>query len=169
MNKKVALLAVVLATAVCIPFAPAQYHHYPPYGYGWGGGGYHHASTYEEGFQRGMADVIRSRGLANLLNSEAAINTEEARSAYIDNRAKWTQTYFEMRQMNRQYRQAERGPRPSAEDIYRYSKERLPDRLSPTELDPVSGAIEWPAILRGEEFAADREKMEELFAARPDA
>jgi len=49
-----------------------------------GGGGYHHASTVEEGAARGMADVIRSRGAANMMNSEAAINYEQARKSNID-------------------------------------------------------------------------------------
>src|SRR5262249_13148099 len=37
----------------------------------WGGVSYH-SSTVEEGIQRGYADVVRSQGMANLLNSQAA-------------------------------------------------------------------------------------------------
>jgi len=56
-----------------------------------------HASTLEEGIQRGYGDVVRSYGMANLLNSEAAKNYEQARRDYIENRLKATQAYFEAR------------------------------------------------------------------------
>ncbi|MEQ8790179.1 MAG: hypothetical protein RIC55_28040 [Pirellulaceae bacterium] len=158
--------ALVVLTLVAASSAPAQYDPFI-YGYsGMMGGGYHHASTLEEGIQRGAADVIRSKGAANLMNSEASINWEQGRKAYIENRQLWTQTYFEMRRMNKQYREAERGPRPSSEDLYRYAKERAPDRLSPTELDPLTASIAWPTVLRDESFADDRKKMEALFARR---
>jgi hypothetical protein len=65
----------------------------------WGGYSYH-ASTAEEGIQRGFADVVRSQGMANLYNAQAATEVEKARSAYLDNQYKATQTYFEMRRYN---------------------------------------------------------------------
>jgi hypothetical protein len=144
---------------------------FDPYAFGYstfgqGGYGYGHASTAEEGFQRGMADVIRSKGAANLMNSEASKNWEEGRKKYIENRQLWTQTYFEMQQMNRQYRDAKAGPKPSSEDLYRYAKDRAPDRLSPSELDPLTAAIDWPMALQEPAFAEQRKQMEELFAKR---
>jgi hypothetical protein len=128
-------------------------------------GSYHHASTAEEGAARGMADVIRSAGAANLMNSEAAINVEEARKRYIENREQATQTYFQMREMNKKYRYENRRP-PSQEQLVRISKERLPDRLSESQLDPLTGSINWPAVLRSEPFAESRKRLEELAAAR---
>ena len=68
----------------------------------------YHASTAEEGIQRGYADVVRSQGMANLLNSQAATQYEEARKSYIENRMQATQTYFEMRRYNTEARKAER-------------------------------------------------------------
>ncbi len=41
--------------------------------------------------------MMRSQGQLNLDNSEAAKNYGEATSQAIDNRKKWTETYFEMR------------------------------------------------------------------------
>ena len=38
----------------------------------------------------GLSDVIRSEGYANLQNSEAAKNWEDAKTKEIDNRQKWT-------------------------------------------------------------------------------
>jgi hypothetical protein len=141
---------------------------YLPFGlpaWGWGGG-YRHASTYEEGVQRGMADIIRSAGQANLLNSEAAKNYEDARRKYMDNRVYGSEKYFEMRRINREARDAERGPRPTMEDIIRYSNARKPNRASPSELDPVTGAISWPALLRDAQFKDRREKLEQIYAVK---
>lgn len=139
------------------------------YGYGnpWGyGSGYHHASTAEEGMARGMADVIRSAGAANLMNSEAAGNWQDARRKDIDNRVYGTEKYFEMRSINKQARAAERGPRPSMEDMIRYSNSRKPNRLSPSELDPLTGHIAWPGILRQSQYEGDRNKLDDLYSVR---
>lgn len=139
------------------------------YGYGnpWGyGSGYHHASTYEEGVQRGMADIIRSKGAANLMNSEAMNNVEDARRKYIDNRVYSTEKYFEMRSINKAARAAENGPRPTMEDLVRYSSARKPNRLSPSELDPLTGNITWPAALRQSQYKDDLNKLENLYKVR---
>jgi hypothetical protein len=135
------------------------------FGYPWGAG-YHHASTFEEGVQRGFADVVRSRGMKNVMDSEAAINWEEARKRYMDNRVYGTQKYFEMREINRQARAAERGPRPTMQDLIRYSEVRKPDRLEASQLDPLIGTITWPAALRSDDFKADRLALEELYSQR---
>jgi hypothetical protein len=137
---------------------------YEPYMYGYNQPTF--SSTAEEGIQRGFADVIRSAGAANLMNSEASKNWEEGRKAYIENRQLWTQTYFEMQQMNRQYRAEKAGPKPTAEDLYRFAKDRAPDRLSPSELDPLTAAIDWPLALNDPAFEEQRKQMEELFAKR---
>ena len=71
------------------------------------------ASTVGESYARGYADVVRSHGTAILANSEAAINMTQAVRRDMENRDKWTDTYFQMRQKNRDYRAAERGPRPT--------------------------------------------------------
>ncbi len=131
----------------------------------WGGGGYH-SSTAEEGIQRGFADIVRSAGMKNLMDSEAAINYEDARKKYIDNRMHYTQTYFQMRAVNRQARAAERGPRPSQEDLIRFAANKRPNRLGNRELDPLSGEIAWPVLLLKDEFAEEREQLDELYVDR---
>jgi hypothetical protein len=126
----------------------------------------YHSSTYEEGVQRGFADVVRSAGAANLMNSEAAINYEDARRKYIDNRVYGTEKYFQMRQINKTARTAERGRQPTMEDLIRYASERAPSRLSPSELDPLTGIVTWPALLRDPAFQDTRKALDELFVAR---
>ncbi len=136
----------------------------------WGWGGYsYHASTAGEGYMRGMSDVIRSQGMRNLLNSEAAKNLEDARAKYIDNRLKATQTYFEMKRYNKEYRDANKKPRPTSEQLFRLAKKSLPKPLGPSELDPVTGVIHWPQLLAQPEFASARETLQQLFAARAKA
>ncbi len=124
------------------------------------------ASTAFGSATRGLADVVRSQGAFNLLSSEAAINMTEARRRAIENAQEWAKTYFEMRQMNRAYRAAERGPRPTRQDWIRYAQAGKPERLSPSELDNVSGEINWPILLRGDQFEEYRAVLNRLFAAK---
>jgi hypothetical protein len=125
-----------------------------------------HSSTLEEGIQRGYGDVVRSYGMANLLNSEAAKNYEQARRDYLDNRLRATQTYFEMRRYNNDYRAAQRGQPLSYEQYVRLAKQLAPDRLSVSQLDPFTGTINWPLALQRPEYAEHRERIEGLFQAR---
>jgi hypothetical protein len=147
--------AAVLGAAA----GPALAQYYGPYAE-------YHASTAAEGAARGMADVVRSQGQANLANSAAAINMTEAQSNYIQNRDQWTNTYFQMRDANRKYRAAERGPRPSMEDLVRNAQTGMPDRLSPGELDSVAGGISWPGLLQTDQYAAYRSELDALYAKR---
>ena len=154
------LIAVFGSSTVAL----AQFPYPAPYFTG--PGSYRHASTVEEGAQRGLADVIRSKGAANLMNSEAAKNYEDARRKRIDNRMHATQTWFQMRDFNRQARAAERGPRPTQQDLIRLAESNKPRRLSTSDLDPLSGDISWPVLLRDDQFRTDREKLEQLYDQR---
>ena len=151
------LLSIALAASFVAVAAEAQYH-----------GGYvdNRASTAGEGYMRGFGNVIRSRGQANLMNSAAAVNMTEASKNAMDNRMKWTNTYFEMRQANKASRDAERGPSPTKEDWIRYAQMGAPARLSPSELDHISGKITWPALLQEERFASARAALDKLYAER---
>lgn len=147
-----------LATVLSVSLAHAQW------GGGWGGG--YHSSTLEEGVQRGFADVVRSQGMANYMNSMAASNFEDARTKNLQNRMLATQTYFDMRRVNQQARQAERGTPLSNEQYVRLARMQAPDRLSVSQLDPLSGLISWPPPLRREAYAEDRAALEAMFKQR---
>jgi hypothetical protein len=152
---------LVAFSAVLLPAAAAQAQ------YGWGGNGYsYHSSTLEEGVQRGYADVVRSYGMANLLNSQAATQIEQARKAYIENQMKATQTYFEGRRYNAEARQAARGTPLSMEQYVRLAREQAPDQLTATQLDPLTGTINWPSPLRLPAYEALRKRIERLFQDR---
>ncbi len=120
------------------------------------------ASTPAESFARGRAEVIRAQGEYNRLTSEAAINVQQALSGAIDNAQKGVDAYFRIREMNRDYRQAERGPKPTREDFQRYARAGLPTPLSPSELDTLTGRVRWPILLRDDHFASLRAELEEL-------
>ena len=117
------------------------------------------ASTVGESYARGMSDMVRSAGAANLSNSQAANNYAAARSQELDNRLQATDTYFQMRAKNTAYRAAENGPRPTSEELFRMAKEKAPKRLSPSELDPISGEASWPMVLRDDRFAETGKKL----------
>jgi hypothetical protein len=156
-------LSAFLVIVTCIGRLNAQ-----PYGGpgGWWGGGGYHASTAEEGAARGMADIVRSAGAANVMNSEAAGNWEDAKTKYIDNRVQGTEAYFDMRRMNTEARAAESGPRPTQEDLARYAKLRAPERMSVSEYDPISGGIAWPSVLQDDGYRQYRETLEAASTAR---
>ena len=71
-----------------------------------------------------------------------------------------------MRKINRDAQAAERAPRPTTEDLIRYAAEGKPNRLSPGELDPVTGVISWPPLLREKRYEPNRKKLELLYADR---
>jgi hypothetical protein len=138
--------------------------------YGWGGypwGGYDHASTFSEGFGRGLDAVIRAQGEYNLNTSAAAINVSLARQQEIENRKRWTQSYFEIRDLNRQGFEAEtKRLRGTPEDWLRVAQAGKPKRLSPTELDIVTGAIHWPILLTARSYSGQRVELEKAFTDR---
>ena len=65
----------------------------------------------------------------------------------MDNRLRWTETFFEMRRINKAARAREVGPRPTMEQIAKYAKMQRPRTLNSLELDPVTGDIAWPLLL----------------------
>lgn len=134
-------------------------------GWGWGmGGGY--ASTAGQAAAYGMSDIIRSEGYANLQNSEAAKNWEDAKSKDIQNRQQWTETFFDMRRTNREARKAEAGPAVTRDQAIRFAKSAAPPRLTSAQLDPVTGHIEYPLVLTDKEYDPFRRDLDKLFADR---
>jgi len=172
MNRTFAF-AAALALVAIVPSAFAQavvgnsYSPYGVYGGGWGGGG--HASTAAEGYANGVGNVMQSAGIYNLQTSQAAINMEQARSMDIANNLQGTQTYFEMRKINTASRKAEEIPGLTTEDSWRVAQSNLPKRMTPVELDPVTGKIYWPMTLQGPQFEPYRAQLDKLFVQRETA
>lgn len=154
MNRIVLSISLALCVAAS---AQAQYFNGMP--------GYH-ASTLEEGVLNGFGNAVQGMGQANLYNSAAAKNYEEARSMDYDNRLKWTDTYFQMRAKNKAYREAEAGPRATSQELAQMAHDAAPTRLKPTQLDPLSGSINWPTFLRGPEYAEWRDQLDKVYERR---
>ncbi len=124
------------------------------------------SSTAEEGVQRGYADIVRSYGMANLLDAQAMNQVEQARKQYIENQLKAVQTYIDAHRINTEYRIAAR-PKPlSLEQYVRLAREQAPEPLTATQLDQLTGSISWPAALRKPEYEAFRKRIERLFSDR---
>jgi len=169
-----ALLVSLLATT---DFAQTSYNvvprpSYPAFpgggrgyggGYGWGGYG---GATAAGSYLNGMANVVRSAGYYNVMNSIATQNYEQAYSADLDNRLKATNTYFEMRRANRAARAEEAPPRATSAELAQYAADMAPKRLTSSELDPVNGSIDWPAILKDGRYDKFRDDVDRLFSQR---
>lgn len=138
---------------------------YYPNGGSYSGGGYH-SSTAEEGYLTGLGSLRRSTGEANYFNSLAAINGQEAYTRYLQNREKGTETYFRMQQINRAAREATRPQPLSFERYVTLAKQQAPETLSDREYDRTMGRLNWPALLKGEEFAPEREALDRAYMAR---
>ncbi len=124
------------------------------------------SSTAQEGADRGLAAVVQAQGYANLQNSEAAKNWEQAKTLEMQNRLRWSETYFEMRQVNRDKRADEAGPRVTQEQAIRLARMAAQPRLGSTQLDPVTGHIEYPLILTQDIYKDYRDRLDGLFANR---
>lgn len=135
---------------------------YPGYGSGW----LHHSSTLEEGIQRGAADITRAVGERNYLNSLAAINFQDAYSRFLKNQAQRVDTFFYMRQTNREQRANYAPKRFSLEQYTALAKNSAPDRLTEQEYDRTNGRINWPSALYSDDFALERDALERAFRSR---
>jgi hypothetical protein len=140
--------------------AQAQYPPPPPYGYGYGSGG----GTVAGNNMNGMANMISAKGSYNVQTSEAAINMTQAQSNEIKNRQEYTNAYFDMRATNRAATAAERGPRPTAQQLARVAAQGAPKPISPGDLNPVTGQLSWPDLLQDDQFKQARADVEKLVA-----
>ncbi len=55
------------------------------------------------------------------------------------------------------------------EDLVRYAQAGKPEKLSPSELDVVTGDVTWPGLLQTKRFSERRKQVEQLFAKRAEA
>lgn len=111
----------------------------------------------------GMAAMVASAGMATLMSSKAAVNAGEAGSIYIDNTVKATQAFIDRQRMLSSYQASLRKPPPSSEQLYRMAQMGLPKSLSTNQLDPVTGDIAWPVVLRDEPFESYRDAAQKFF------
>ncbi|GIW99450.1 MAG: hypothetical protein KatS3mg111_2783 [Pirellulaceae bacterium] len=125
-----------------------------------------HASTPIEGYYRGAAAAMEAAGHANYLNSVAAVNYQEAVRRRIENASYYVRTYYENKEVHREYREKYAPVPPTKEQWARITEKMLPDRLTAQNFDPNTGGLVWPHVLRTDEYKAIRERIDELVANR---
>ena len=129
--------------------------------------GYSGGGTAAGNAMNGMASVISAKGDYNLSTSAAAINMTQAQKNEIQNRQLYTNTYFEMRATNKAAREKEAGPPPTMEQIARMARQGVPKPLNPTQVDPVTGQINWPSALQDDSFQDDAARSSSYSAPGP--
>jgi len=126
-------------------------------GYGYGGGG----QTAQGAALQGMSQVISAAGQYNLATSAAAINMTQAESNQLRNNVQGVQTFWQMRDTGRAEREKERGPMPTPEELARRARAAAPRGLTPSQIDPVTGVLYWPAALQDASFESQRSAVDE--------
>lgn len=125
---------------------------------------YHHASTFEEGYLRGQAAAVQAVGQANYMNSLAAVNYADATRIQLENRRLYVKTNLANREDVQSYRERYARRPISKEQWQEFSKRALPDRLTSDQYS--NGKLVWPHILRMDEYAPLRKRIDELVASR---
>jgi hypothetical protein len=131
-------------------------------GGGWGGG--YHSSTAAGDAMQGMASAISAKGEANLNNSMAARNMEEAYSRALDNRAKHIETYRWREDSAKQIQQQQMAEHRAEMEPW-LAKQRL-QPLTTAQFDQTSGVVEWPKLCLDPRYDKYRNRLNELFQKR---
>jgi hypothetical protein len=130
-------------------------------------GGYGYGGTVEGDYLWGMSQVIRAAGEYNLYTAQAGVNNEEARRRYLENKKKWTQNYYQLREQRQAQDAQKRERQRASRQTYYASLAAAPSRApAPDALDPVTGRISWPDVLLGGEFEKPRQEIDQLFELR---
>ena len=110
---------------------------------------------------------IGSQQGSNILDvSKAAINAQTAKAMALDNHLRGIETFFEGRRINKAARALEDGPRPTLEQVIKYSKMRLPRKLTDDQLDPNTGKITWPYVLTDSIYLEEEQVLQGHFRDR---
>ena len=110
---------------------------------------------------------VGSQQGSNILDvSKAAINAQTAQAMAFDNRLRGIETFFEGRRINKAARALEDGPRPTLEQVIKYSKMRLPRKLTDDQLDPNTGEITWPYVLTDSIYLEEEQVLQGHFHDR---
>jgi hypothetical protein len=125
---------------------------------------YNNASTYAEGYQRGLGGVINAQGQRNLSNSQAAINMTDARSNQIDNQVKSVNAYWEKNSIYQQHVEEKMADIDAKRA--RYQARHGLKSLTPDQFDRSTGEISWLKVLEQPAYDQYRTKIDELFKKR---
>jgi hypothetical protein len=135
---------------------------------GWGNYGGGGAGTVAGSYLYGLGDVVRAQGEYNLNTSAAAVNYTEAQRREIQNWQNYIDAYYYSRRVYQddQAARTAKDRKYIQEDWPRMHAAMKPQRLLPTELDPLSGNLRWPAALRSKTFKNQCAELQQLFTKR---
>lgn len=128
-----------------------------------------HASTWQEGVGRGIADIIEATAHGQLSHAQARILLAEARARELELRLAKVETEQTRRALFQREQAAVRRLKMENELLgQQINAARVPlrhaeYRLTSTQLNRQTGEICWPAALTHETFAADTYVLEKLF------
>lgn len=138
--------------------------------------GYRSQSWYRGYNGHEVADMVRSRSQANLVNAHARTQNETARSARMDNSVKALHTYIARRSINSEMRfghlhaQGEyaHAAKAEAQLVAKQAGVELGDepRLTADEISDMTGRLKWPLLLQMEHFNQARKPVNQIFATR---
>jgi hypothetical protein len=130
---------------------------------GYGYRGYTQAATPYSAAVRSQAQLTMARGAAAEDYAKAAVSTEQARSLYLDNEAK----FIQLRRANRDAKDArieQEKQEQKARAALRPPPKRLTElysRLSSDQIDPLTGEIHWPDCLSDGDYAIEKKTVED--------
>jgi hypothetical protein len=135
--------------------------------YGGGYGGYYSGGgTVAGSAMNGMANCMSSAGSMHLSNSAAAINMTQAQKNSIQNQQLAASTYLQMQDENKAWQKAQRGPPATKEQIARWARDAAPKAVTPDEVNPATGKVNWPVALQQDNYAAQRAELDQLLAKK---
>jgi hypothetical protein len=126
---------------------------------------WHHSSTALEGALRGTAVLTQAQGAKNLMDSQARVFNEHARSLAYDHDLKFTVTQFQIKETKKAYRDLERQRviqrRLEGRDLHDERDLGLAEtyRLTDYEFNWATGSIYWPTWVASPRFAAQRHRI----------
>lgn len=126
----------------------------------------HHSSTAAEGYFRGAGAYVRAVGDANLSNSLANLNNQEAYRRALENTLKYAETYYAKRDLWFDYQERHRRPPLTMEGYARLAAEAGADRLAADQFDQESGKVAWPVLLQAEVLKPYRNGIDDALANR---
>jgi hypothetical protein len=145
-------------------------HHafFPGMGYGDGyyGGYGEQATNPVQGIAYGYAKLIESAGDGLKNGADAALTLSEVRRREMDNWKKSLETWLEVEKINQDARAAARGRPLTPADYIRMAQMGKPRRLTPSQLNLLTGELAWPVVLEGTLFESYRQALDGLFAER---
>lgn len=114
----------------------------------------------------GWANLMRARAIVPVAVSQAAVNYSVADRNFALAAQEWYSLESAAWAARASFWQSRRLPPPTAEQIEEANRRRLPERLSPGELDLRTGSISWPSVLMEDEFTPLRSDVDQLLSKR---